>query len=50
MKNKSILFVIAWYVLEGDIMVQLEFAKKKDAIYLTEHDHFLVREICVSNI
>ncbi len=31
-----------WYILEGDIMVQLEFAKKKDAIYLTEHDHFLV--------
>jgi len=35
-----------WYVLEGDIMIELEFGKKKEAIYLRPHDTFLIPKEC----
>ena len=31
-----------WYVLEGDIMIELEFADHKESLYLTTHDTFTI--------
>ena len=31
-----------WYVLEGDIMIELEFGNQKEAIYLTAHDTYTI--------
>ena len=35
-----------WYVLEGDIMIELEFADQKEAIYLTTHDTYTIPSDC----
>ena len=31
-----------WYILEGDIMIELEFADHKESLYLTTHDTFTI--------
>ena len=35
-----------WYILEGDIMIELEFADQKEAIYLTTHDTYTIPSDC----